>query len=125
MAYDLHVVRTKDWLDASTDPVTKSEVDALIAGDPELSWSSSDYMEMKEGPDVVVRYYAIKWNDEPCFFWYRNEIRCCGPSEAQVRKLVEIAGKLGAYTVGDEGERYELQKSFFGKPKVVSIGPDA
>jgi len=46
MAYDLHVVRTKDWLEASSAPITKEDVDALIASDPELEWSTSDYIDM-------------------------------------------------------------------------------
>jgi len=36
MPYELHVVRTKNWLDAATHPVTKSDVDAVIASDGEL-----------------------------------------------------------------------------------------
>src|SRR4051812_41258471 len=42
MAYDVHIVRTEDWLDAAGDPITREEVDALIAADSELAWSSAD-----------------------------------------------------------------------------------
>lgn len=40
MAYDLHLVRTSDWLDAADAPITKADVDALILADAELSWST-------------------------------------------------------------------------------------
>ena len=37
MGYDLHIVRTKDWTEAATAPITKQDVDALIAADSEVS----------------------------------------------------------------------------------------
>ncbi|MDO1473785.1 MULTISPECIES: hypothetical protein [Comamonas] len=46
MAYDLHLVRTSNWLDATDAPVTKEDVDALLLSDAELAWSM-DYIEMK------------------------------------------------------------------------------
>lgn len=45
MGYDLHVVRTLDWLEAAKSPITREEVDRLIDQDPELQWSPSDYVE--------------------------------------------------------------------------------
>ena len=45
MSYDIHVVRTKDWLEASTNPVTKRDVDSLIAGDEELDWSVDEFVD--------------------------------------------------------------------------------
>jgi hypothetical protein len=48
VAYDIHVVRTKDWLKASESPITKRDVDIAIAADPELEWSTSDYVDMAE-----------------------------------------------------------------------------
>jgi hypothetical protein len=30
MGYAVHVVRTKDWVEASTNPITKEEVDLAI-----------------------------------------------------------------------------------------------
>ncbi len=125
MAYDLHIVRTKDWLEAANAPITKVEVDALIASDAELAWSTSDYVEMEEEAGVTTRYYAITWNGVPCFLWQKNQITCSGPDDAQQLKLVKIARALGAYAVGDDGERYELRKNFFGKEKLVMVASDA
>ncbi len=45
MSYDIHAVRTKDWLEASTNPVTKRDVDSLIAGDEELEWSVDEFVD--------------------------------------------------------------------------------
>src|SRR5437764_16190 len=107
MAYDLHVVRTKDWVEAGTAPITKPEVDALIANDPELEWSTTDHIDMSDDTGVVTRYYMIKWRGEPCFWWYRDQIQCSGPDDDQQLKLAQIARALNAYAVGDDGEHYE------------------
>jgi len=107
MSYDLHVVRTENWLDAEESPITKPEVDALIAADNDLAWSTNNWVDMRDGNRrKPTRYYMILWQGEPCLWWYRNEIQCSGPTEEQIGKLVEIATKLKARVVGDDGEFY-------------------
>src|SRR5262249_4073726 len=106
MPYDVHIVKTDSWLDAADDPITKAEVDALIASDSELAWSADDWVDMSEKKGKVTRYFAILWNGQPCFWWYRNEIRCAGPSEEQLAKMVKMARKLDATVIGDDGEEY-------------------
>jgi hypothetical protein len=115
MAYDLHIVRTEDWTEAASAPVTKQEVDALIAADSELAWSMSDYIEMKDDSGGTTRYYMIIWRGSPCFWWYRDQIRCSGPDDAQTAKLVQMARALNAHAVGDEGEIYPVE----GRPKTA------
>src|SRR5262249_1359776 len=36
---DVHVIRTDHWLNADDDPITKAQVDDLLAADPELAWA--------------------------------------------------------------------------------------
>ena len=38
--------------------------------------------------------------------WYRNEIRCAGPNEAQLAKMIEMAVEFDANVLGDDGEEY-------------------
>lgn len=121
MAYDVHIVRTKDWLNASDAPITKADVDALVAGDPELTWSTSDYVDMSDDAGLVTRYYMISWNGASCFWWYRHEILCSGPDESQLAKLVRMAATIKAYVVGDDGETYELRKDALGKEELVTL----
>lgn len=110
MAYDLHIVRTADWLDAADDPVTKQQVDALVESDPELAWSVNEWVDMRDGRGKkITRYYMILWNDRPCFWRYRDQIWCARPTEEQVGKLVEMAAKLGANVLGDDGESYQTE----------------
>jgi hypothetical protein len=125
LAYDLHIVRSKHWADSSQNPITRAEVDTLIEADPELEWSTSDCVEMADSSGEAVRYFMILWQGHPCFWWYKDQLLCSGPNEDQQRKLVEVARSLNAFAVGDDGERYELRKTLFGKPKVVMVGADA
>ena len=120
MGYNLHIVRTENWFDSESDPVTKSDVDRVIASDESLAWSTTDYVDMSDESGAVTRYYMICWNGAPAFWWCRSEITCKNPNESQIVKLHEIARALDAKLVGDEGELYELQKSVLGIPKVVS-----
>src|SRR5262245_19916492 len=108
MAYDLHIVRTRDWTEAAGAPITNRDVDALIAADPDLNWSTDDYVDMQDDAGVTTRYFMITWQGEPCFWWYRDQIQCSGPNGAQQMKLAQIARALSAYAVGDDGERYEI-----------------
>jgi len=125
MSYDLHVVRTKYWFDASNEPITKQEVDALIATDPELDWSASDCVDMKDEIGVVTRYFMINWKNSPCFWWYRDQIMCSNPDKAQQIKLARIARSLSASLIGDDGELYGIHKNFFGKEKIRVVDTDS
>jgi hypothetical protein len=125
MAYDLHVVRSREWTDASSAPITKPEVDAVVAADPELGWSSDDFVEMKDATGVSSRYYMIVWNGQPSFWWYRDQIIASGCDENALPKLIQLSRALGAQVIGDDGERYELRKSFLGKEKVAIVDSDA
>jgi hypothetical protein len=109
MGYDLHIARTKDWTQAASAPITRHDVDALIAADAELVWSATDYVDMRDAAGQVTRYWMIAWRGQPCFWWYRDQIQCSGPDEAQVSKLVQMARALNAYAVGDDGEIYPLE----------------
>jgi len=107
MAYDLHIVRTKNWLEAASAPITKQDVDALIASDPELAWSTTDHVDMKDDTGAVTHYYMIDWRGKPCFWWYRDQIQGSRLDEAQQSKFVQMARALNAFAVGDDGEIYD------------------
>ena len=106
MAYDLHIVRTTNWLEASSAPITRQDVDALIVRDPELTWSTTDYVDMRDEAGTFIRCNMIIWRGQPCFWWYRDQIQCSDPDEAQQAKLIQMARMLDAFAVGDDGEVY-------------------
>jgi hypothetical protein len=110
MAYDLHIVRTKDWTEAASAPITKQDVDALIAADSKLAWSTADSVDIADEAGGSMRYFMITWRGQPCFWWYRDQIQCSGPDEAQIAKLVQMSRVLRARLVGDDGEEYPLEQ---------------
>ena len=76
---------------------------------------------MKSEAEQTTRYYMIEWNGVSCFYWYRDQIVCSGVDEVQIGKLLRIAAALNASLMGDDGERYELRKTIFGKEKIVTL----
>jgi hypothetical protein len=124
MAYEMHIARTKDWLQASTSPITEDDVNALIKSDSELGWSTTDYVDARDDTGAVTRYFMIMWAGKSCFWWDGDQIRCANPDEAQQLKLAKIARDLNAFAVGDDGERYEIRKNILGKEKLVTLAPD-
>ena len=120
MGYDLHIVRTEDWTKAANAPITRSEVDALIAADSELAWSTTDSVDMKYAAGASTRRFMITWRGAPCFWWDRDHIQCSDPDDAQQAKLIEMARALSAATVGDDGEIYPLEQ-----PRASAARPPA
>ena len=118
MAYDLHLVRTNNWLDAADAPVTKADIDALILSDTELSWST-DYVDMKVDGEVK-RFHLIDWKGEPFFWWYQDQIKFNSPDTDALIKLIGMADTLNAVVVGDDGEHYELGFLPNGNASVIS-----
>ncbi len=110
MAYDLHIVRTEDWTQSASAPITEQDINALIAADAELAWSTTSHIDLADDAGALTRYYAITWRGKPCFLWYRNQIQCSGPDEAQILKLVQMSRVLNAHVVGDDGEIYPLEQ---------------
>jgi hypothetical protein len=123
MGYDLHVVRTSDWFEAEKSPITREDVSRLVASDPELEWSATDYIDMQEKTGNTVRFPLISWRAVSCFWWYRDQIICKNPDHDQIAKLIRIGEKLKAQVIGDDGERYVLHRSLFGREKVQTIQP--
>ncbi len=74
-----------------------------------------------ESCQEIVTRYLLKWNGVG--LWVSS--LCNVPDEAQLFfKFAQMARTLSAFAVGDDNERYELKKGFFGKEKLVII-PDA
>ena len=119
MSYDIHIVKTADWLDAAQSPISKEDADALVASDSELAWSSSDWVDMKDAAGTVTRYPMMLWRNVPRFWWYKDQILCSSPGEPELVKLAMMAGVLGALCIGDDGERYRIRRNFWGKARLV------
>jgi hypothetical protein len=123
MGYDLHIVKTDNWLDASKNPITKAQVDELVKQDKELLWSEKDFISVEDEPGQTIKYFAINWNNNPSFFWYKDQIKCSNAGNDQIIKLIQMSKALGAKLIGDDGEYYQVKKNIFGKPHIITIQP--
>ena len=123
MGYDLHIVRTLNWVDAADAPITRDEVSRLIDSDADLEWSALDYLSMKLEDGQIERFPLINWRGHPCFWWYQDQITVSSPNEAQIAKAIRVASALNAYAIGDDGERYELHRTFLGGEKIKTLRP--
>lgn len=109
MAYDFHIVRSKSQLQAASSPITMSDVAALIASDPELEWSTKEYVDMTDDTGGVSRYWMIMWRGRSSFWWYRDQILSSNPDDEQRSKLAQMASALNAFLIGDNGEVYDRE----------------
>lgn len=110
MGYDVHITRAASWLDSHLNPITKTEWDAIVASDVELETSTESWLEgdLDRG---IARTYATIWIAHPDrvpFWWQDGEITSKNADQATRRKMVEIASRLNARVVGDEGEEYGI-----------------
>ena len=119
MGYALHVTRSSDRSEAFNNPITNGEVDALVAADPALQRSSMNTMSVGNPPVIITtKGDFLEWKGVFCFSYWEGEIKCSNPDEPHIRKLIEIASKLNARVVGDDGEEYKLHRSFFGRETI-------
>lgn len=102
MGHDIYITRAPHFLEAAQDPIAKEDWRALVAGDPELSV-----------PDPSVPDYAV-WNGHtavrtPWIDLADGNLFSRSPDHSFVRKLIDIAGRLGARVQGEGGELYRIE----------------
>lgn len=110
MGYDFHITRANTWLESHLYPITKAEWDAIVASDSELETSADCWVE-RNTANGVERTYDTVWIAHPDhvpFWWQEGEIKTKNADQATRRKMVEIASRLNARVVGDEGEEYGI-----------------
>jgi hypothetical protein len=112
-------------MDAAKVPIVRREVANLVESDPELDWSSTEYVDVRDKNGTIFRLAFIKWHGSSCFLWRQDQIVCENPDEAQTAKMIRIADTLEAMVVGDDGERYTLRRTLFGRRRVQTIQPEA
>ena len=98
MAYQLHVTRASDWMHSSELPITAAEWLKLVRTDSELTH------------DLTYGPYFVRWSGstgrDRWLEWAEGRINTKYPDGALLKKLVAIAGLLGAKVQGDGGEVY-------------------
>ena len=109
MGYELYITRADTWLERRQHPISGPEWDAVVATDAELKWSTQDWYERQSANRRVERFYAVIWitHPEKVPFWFMDgAIQTKNPDQMTIRKMVDLAHKLSAKVLGEEGEEY-------------------
>ena len=112
MGYDVQITRAENWSDKDALPIFEDEWKAIVAPDSDLGITG--FTEAQTPNDEVIRIESpllTEWrghsSQSPVYFTYRrNHISCKNPNHEILRKMLQIAAKLGAKVQGDEGEFY-------------------
>lgn len=111
MGYDVFVTRAKHHFDGAQTPIPEQDWRAIIDNDPDLS-----------APDEAYQSYAVwaspgrklgSWID-----WASGNLFTRSPDDSFLRKLIDVAGLLGATVQGRDGERYRIEAD-----EVVRVEP--
>ena len=83
-------------------PITASELREAIEHDPTLR-------EMADEVETEPGVLSLEWVEEPgetpkVLTLYGGEIDVTSPSDSTLQKMQELAGRLGARVIGEEGE---------------------
>jgi hypothetical protein len=115
MGYDVHITRIDDWTKAESKPIRLEEWIAVVRDDPEMHL---DGFAEAETPGGLLRYESkglAVWTaysghqvdgNKAWFDHRRGAVIVKNPDEEILRKMKEIAKKLKAKVIGDEGEEY-------------------
>ncbi|HLP51828.1 MAG TPA: hypothetical protein VK154_13160 [Chitinophagales bacterium] len=104
MGYDLHITRKEKWYDeVSPDDITIQEWVDYVKTDKELEFAG----ESKKPEEWLAIWLAEPTNKQIPFSYYNGCIQTKNPDDATIRKMLNIAQKLGAKVIGDEDEIWD------------------
>jgi len=101
MGWELHIVRTENWFDSASNPISSDEWLQIIIDDEELSID-------KMNGDFFAVWSGNSEHDEPWLEWSDGRISTKHPDEALYCKMLQIAKKLNAVVVDEDDHRYIL-----------------
>jgi hypothetical protein len=127
MGYDFHITRAEHWINSNENPISAQEWLEIIKEDPDLIPST-------EHGEYFVIWRGTTQYPETWFNWQDGHIYTKNPDKATLRKLYQMAQRLEAHLLGDDGEIWgdqdievfadaELEKEvIFPKPKKANNG---
>ena len=101
--YDLHITRAKEWTESKDTPVPLDDWVRFVKSDSEFRLVTPQ--DPNDKPKDAI------WTDpkskQEIYFYYSNgEITVKDADERTIAKMKQVAEKLKAKVVGDEGEGY-------------------
>ena len=113
MGYDVHITRAQNWWEKDAPPISEDEWKAIVASDSDLEITGFAEAQPPNGEVIRIESpHLTVWrghsSQSPVYFTYsRNHISCKNPDDEILRKMLQIAVKLGSKVQGDEGEIYD------------------
>jgi hypothetical protein len=113
VGYDVHITRAEDWIESESKPISLGEWQSYIQSDPELRPEPCDTATNPTTDQVITvpnKGFAV-WTahpegDQVWFGYWRGCITAKNPDKAILEKMSQIAARLNARVIGDEGEEY-------------------
>ncbi|MCL6326556.1 hypothetical protein [Pectobacterium polaris] len=116
MGWELHIIRTENWFDSASNPISSEEWLQLVDDDKELS------IDRNNGEFFAI-WSGQSEHDEPWLDWDDGRVSTKHPDEALYCKMLQIASKLGAVVVDDDGHKYLLPSDLIN-PSWMNLSPD-
>jgi len=105
MGYNLHITRAKDWIDSQLKPISQEEWSAIAKRDFSLRPNGSVSFENDDG--VLVEAVLYSFAENFSIYFYEGRLVAKNPTDAGVKKMVQLATLLNAVVLGDDGEQYD------------------
>lgn len=111
MGYEIHICKTRNWMDSEKKPIIKEEIFGLVSSYPELKLLENDLIEC---------------SGIPIFVYDGSKISLKSPNNDQIAFSFKLAQKLNCFLVGDEQELYTYAKKYLGLigAEVLKIIPE-
>jgi hypothetical protein len=110
MGYNLYITRASNFWETKDFPIIESEWLAVAEADPTLSYSTSDYYDQRLEDGHIERIHPwlyVAHPEKPPLWYIGGAIETKNPDTQLISKMVEIADKLNAKVIGEEGEVYD------------------
>lgn len=108
MGYDLQILNTSEPLS-----ITEEQWKAVVAADKELELNATATATNPKSNEVIQVNNPLMstWTDpisknKNYFYYSRGKVTVKNPSDSTIKKMKEIALKIGAKVQGEEGEFY-------------------
>ena len=116
MGYDVHITRANEWWEAESAPITLDEWLLTVKADPEMRLDGFAEVTTPEGSTIRYDNQGLAvwkvWEghhedgNKAWFDYHRGRITVNNPDDRIIAKMKQIAERLGAKVIGDEGEEY-------------------
>jgi hypothetical protein len=104
VGYELHITRAFMSFDSERYPILGAEVDDLVRDEPDLTIPP----DAPRRPDLrYIDWGAASPHGDFCLLLRAGRLSCARPGPERVRRMTELAARLDAWVIGDDGEVYE------------------